>query len=202
MLKKIFKYIIIGLLGFTVQATAATATIDLVDLFDTNTGSHFFPEYDGEIHFGDNWLTHPNLDYFQQKQPVRPFKLSEKPEPGGTVTIFMAYSAVDLSGNYFSINDYDFSFIEPGGTTITWTVGVDELGLKEKGSNTFKFHLDSQWLKGWGRDIEDFDITEFSLTYDTFPPNTGGGDPVPLPTAALLLGTGLIGMVGFRRRQR
>ena len=188
MLKKILLLVVMTGLLAGVSAQAAPVTIDLIDVFESGRK----PVKDGELRLGDDWLTRDNLDFFNRKNITGKFRLAEPWEPEGTVSIFMSYAGVDMDNNYFSINGYDFAPLDPGLESMTWTADPGEFRLKDRGKNTVKFHLDS-----WGRDLDDFDITVFTLTYNG--PAGGGASPVPLPSAALLLGCGLIGLAGFRR---
>jgi hypothetical protein len=55
------------------------------------------------------------------------------------------------------------------------------------------FRLEENTL---GNDIFKLDTSEISVTYTTSPP------PVPVPSTALLLGSSLLGLVGFSSRRR
>ncbi|WDP90535.1 MAG: hypothetical protein HUN04_12880 [Desulfobacter sp.] len=209
MLKKMISGLIlaIGVFILAGPATAAKVEIDLLSVFDD--------EGDRIVRFGDNDVDHENLftdksiDFDSSDPIARQFQTGGTPT--GTLTFEMTYFDVDYTnesgffwhsqGSFLSVNGVTEDLVPSSkkGNILTWTADADI--LKSEGEwNDITFFIGYRWGFLSGTDIDDFEVSAFTLSWET-ETNTGGADPVPIPTAAVLLGCGLIGVVGIRRRR-
>jgi hypothetical protein len=131
---------------------------------------------------------------------------------------------VQPGGTFINIESFNFSISGPAGTTASnftaslpadWmnlssgtTISALGLGSYLPTGAIGSFSVDNVVLSGWvfGH-LVDGNAVSFAQGVDYFVSQVGGnyvvsGSAVPIPAAVWLLGSGLVGLVGLRRRMR
>lgn len=101
--------------------------------------------------------------------------------------------------NEISVNG---TVLSVGGETVLNTIsfgvylgsGTDDVLTLADISTTYTYE------EGLGGYVLNFGSPSATLFIGGATPNAGGGSETPVPTAMLLLGTGLVGLAGFKRR--
>jgi hypothetical protein len=133
-----------------------------------------------QLPFNTFWFT--NTDMALMKQVSIDGKIN------GAVTLNVA---VD-NGFILFINGTEVARREEGGYTSYWeyTIPLDNTPFKI-GQNTFQVFIEDNSGKTF------FDM---QMTADVIPASMPSPTPTPIPGTSLLLGTGLLGLLGIRRR--
>jgi len=187
-------------LGFVSQASAyyetQTITIDILDLFDTNNS--------GTVNFGDS-----NSDGYSEDQNVTKYFTLEALDGltelvGSTATMTISYASYDPSSKdcdaYVSVNGSKLGNLkDTSSNTQSWSISLSSLNFGS--SNSVLMHV-AYFDKWYGEHYEDYVVTSWTLTYTV---EVWVDDPVvetPVPAAIWLMGSGLLGLAGIRRRRK
>lgn len=114
------------------------------------------------------------------------------------------WKSFDISSENIWVNSGETYAIVLGGTTSsngwTWSGGRYEAGSTGYSGGTGLEEISSVWTVIDPPDMENEHVyfTHFDFNFRTYV-NT---NPIPIPSAVWLLGSGLIGIVGFRRKLR
>jgi len=166
---------------------AQAAVITFLDDYDS-TG-----DVSDVVHLGDQYLS----------------SFIQKPASGGTYSVNFDLPAPPLNGTNFSLY-IDHYQTDPGSGYYdhVYLNGVD-LGYLSSSTSTRWisqiFSGDVDWLNPTGNtllitagqkggNLDDFEFTNLYLAYES------AAAPVPVPAAVWLLGSGLLGLVGLRRK--
>jgi len=216
-MKNTFKYFTAAILlafGAVASATVILPPPPMVIDFGTGLGAS------GQITYDQNGVDVTGTDIFIGAMNVfnAPNGLNGAYTVGGLLNFSTADNTIVITGtvNALGINDSNtelltgsfndggWSFGSAGvpGLNVFTGIGEDtksEALLAALGApvnqqfDFFGFSLDSDYAGG----VVSTDITNTASAGREFPPN-----PVPLPATVWLLGSGLIGMVGFARRKK
>jgi len=181
--------LLVLLMSFTLSSviTVSAATIDLLDLFDSNN--------DDTLTLGDNNRTATPYSYdnpYQATVHTGPqtfgttFTLDSF--AGSTFTVY-ASSKGAQNGTSFTLNGTETVFSD---ALSSYTANTSILNV---GSNNIDITL-SYMGSTWG--LDDLTISTFYLEYEP-----GQSPPaVPEPATFILLGSGLAGLVFYRRKRK
>jgi len=170
-----------GILMFSTINVSAM-TIDLMYLFDLDN--------DGSIILGDGYPggSDMNTDSLGQAFVSHNFNLTHQPISSGVFKISFAATNVQLN-NILTFNNSNFS-ISNGDNLFQ---GSNSILLENNNTMSFSIaHLSSD-------NLDDIIVTGLEISYEDSGPYSS---PVPEPATLMLLGSGLFGLAGFRKKMK
>ena len=170
-------------------AFAAVTTVNLIEALDY---------YDDDIlKLGDGFTSFP-LDY-DNDAGVRDYQdffsgtfVLDSLASDNRFSISTTATKIDYPGHYFTFND----------NPVDFSLEMDESELLFSdffvaGENTITFYIN-----GSGSNLDDFEISQFDLTYavETSGPGEVSQEPVPESASIALFGFGLMGLAAWRKK--